>query len=86
MASGFSGLPKLRLSVSASGVAPTAIEIAPGFGDRLLAALERIGLAIALVDVGGQRQPLGPVAEPDHRRVAAGALHGVAEDQRSYCS
>ena len=57
-------------------------EIAPGLGDRLLAALDRVGLAIALVDVGRQREPLGPVAEPDHRRVAAGALHGVAEDQR----
>ena len=33
-------------------------EIAPGFGDRLLAALERIGLAIARRDVGGQRQRL----------------------------
>jgi hypothetical protein len=33
-------------------------EIAPGFRHRLLAALERIGLAIARRHVGGERQRL----------------------------
>ena len=57
-------------------------EVAPGFGDRLPAALARVRLTIALGAVGRQRQALRPVAEPDHRRAPAGPLDGVAENQR----
>ena len=55
-------------------------EIAPGFRHRLLAALERIGLAIARRHIGGQRQRLGAVVDAHHGGVAARPLHGVAED------
>ena len=61
-------------------------QIAPGLGDRLLAAFDRVGLAIALGDVGGQREALGPVAEPHHRRVAARALDVLPRISESYCS
>ncbi len=49
-------------------------EVAPGFGDRLLGALERIGVAIARRHVGGDRQRLLACrarARPPHRRPAA---------------
>ena len=80
MISGRSGLPKLRLSVSASGRPPTARDIAPGLRHRLLAALVRIGLAIARRDVGGERQRLRPVVDAHHGGIAARPLHGVAAD------
>ena len=57
-------------------------EIAPRLRDRLLSPFARIGLAIALGAVGRERQALRPVAEPDHRGVAARALDRVAEDER----
>jgi hypothetical protein len=47
MISGRSGLPKLRLSVEASGSAPTAVRLRQHFGDRLLAAFKGISLDIA---------------------------------------
>src|ERR1700731_548268 len=75
MISGRSGLPKLRLSVSADGG-----EITPGFRHRLLAAFERIGLAIARRDVRGQRQRLRTVVDAYHGGVPARALHCVADD------
>ena len=62
-------------------------EIAPGLGDRLLAALDRIGLAIALGDVGGEAR--GPwarrrAARPPRRRPGpATVLPRISE---SYCS
>ncbi len=74
MISGRSGLPKLRLSVSASGLRADRGEVAPGFGHRLLAALERIGLAVARRHVGGERERLRAVARrapPRRRRPAA---------------
>ena len=55
-------------------------EIAPAFGHRLLAAFERIGLAIARRHVGGEREALRPVLDPHHRGIAARPLHGVAAD------
>ena len=73
MISGFSGLPKLRLSVSASGARADGGEIAPGFGHRLLAAFEGIGVAIARRDIGGERKRLRAVADAHHRGVAARA-------------
>ena len=51
MISGFSGLPKLRLSVTASGIAPTAVILRQAFRHRLLGAFERIGFAIARRDI-----------------------------------
>ena len=47
-------------------------DVAPAFSDRLLAALVRVGGAIARRDVGGQRQALRPFLHPDHGGVAAG--------------
>ena len=68
--------------MSASGPRADGDQIAPRLGHRLFSALARIGGAIALGAVGGQREPLRPVAEPDHRGVAAGTLDRIAEDQR----
>ena len=64
--------------MTASGLRADRRQIAPAFGHRLLAALERIGLAIARRHVGGERQALRPVLHPHHRGVAARPLHGVA--------
>ena len=55
-------------------------EIAQSFRHRLLAALERVGLAIARRHVGGQRERLRPVIDAHHRGIAARALHRIAED------
>src|SRR5690606_12191028 len=55
-------------------------EIAPALGHRLLAALERIGLAIARRHVGSEGEALRPLLDPDHGRVAAWPLHRVAAD------
>ena len=55
-------------------------EVAPGFGDRLLAALERIGLAIARRHVGGEREAFRPVLDAHDGGIAARPLHRVAED------
>ena len=55
-------------------------EIAPAFGDRLLAALERIGLAVARRHVGGEREALRPILDTHHRGIAARPLHRVAEN------
>ena len=79
--SGRSGLPKLRLSVIGERPAAHRRDVAPGLGHRLLAALDRIGLAIARRHVGGEREALRPVVHAHDGGVAAGRLHGVAEDQ-----
>ncbi len=58
-------------------------EVAPAFGDRLLAALERIGLAIARRDVGGEGERLDRVSLDAHdTSVAARNLQRIALDQR----
>ena len=46
-------------------------DVAPRLCHSLLAALERVRLAIALGDVGGERDAFGPFADADHGRVAA---------------
>ena len=48
-------------------------DVAPGFGDRLPAALHGVGLAIALRHVGGHGEALGPVADAHDGGVAARA-------------
>ena len=55
-------------------------QIAPAFRHRLLAAFERIRLAIARRHVGCERKPFWPVFDAHHRRVAARPLHGIAEN------
>src|SRR5215467_12665021 len=55
-------------------------EIAPRLGDRLLAALERIGLTIARRHIGGQRQGLGTLVDAHDRGIAARPLYGVTEN------
>ena len=55
-------------------------EIAPGFRDRLLAALERVGMAIARGHVAGRGKPLIGAVDAHHGRIAARALHGVRHD------
>ena len=81
MISGFSGLPKFKLSVTASGRAPVGDQVAPGFRHRLLAALERVSLAVARRDVRRQREALRPIADAHDRGVAARLLYRIAEDQ-----
>jgi hypothetical protein len=85
MISGRSGLPKLRLSVIASGGADRG-DVAPGFGHRLLAALERIGLAIARRHVGGQRQPLRAVLTRTTAASPPGRCTVLPRMTWSYCS
>jgi hypothetical protein len=83
MISGRSGLPKFRLSVAASGSGAGGGQVAPAFGDRLLAALVRVGLAVARRDVGGEGERLGGMAVDAHDAgVAAGPLQRIALDQR----
>ena len=55
-------------------------DVAPALRHRLLAALERIGLAIARRHVGGHRERLRPIVDAYHRRIATGTLHRVAAD------
>ena len=55
-------------------------EIAKSFRHRLLAALERVGLAIARRHVGGERERGRPVIDAHHRGIAARALHRIAEN------
>ncbi len=81
MISGFSGLPKLRLSVAAIGSAPTAVRLRQHSAHRLLAALEGVGLAIARRHVRREGERLGRVAlDADHARIAAGPLQRIALD------
>ena len=74
MISGFSGLPKFRLSVAAKRRRADRDEVAPGFGHRLLAALERVGLHIARGHVRGEGQRLGGAMHPHHAGTQAGVL------------
>ena len=55
-------------------------DVAPGFRHRLLAAFDRIGLAITRRDIDGERQSLRSVLHPHHRGIAAGPLHGIAQN------
>ncbi len=80
MISGFSGLPKFRLSVAARGVAPHGDEVAPGLGHRLFAALERVGLDIARRHVGGEGERLGRAMDADHAGAEAGGAERVGHD------
>jgi hypothetical protein len=82
MISGRSGLPKLRLSVRPA-VRRRGGQVAPAFGDGLLAALVGVGLDIARRDVGGEGQRL--VSCPSTRTTPAsppGICSGLALDQR----
>ena len=86
MISGFSGLPKFRLSVAASGCAPHGGEVAEGLGHGLLAALDGVGPDVARGHVGGEGQRLAGAVDPDDARAEAGRAHGVGHDLVSYCS
>src|SRR5262249_59386394 len=55
-------------------------DVAPGFGHRLLAAFEWIGLAVARRHVGSERERLWPLPDPHDRGVATWPLYGVAQD------
>ena len=55
--------------------------IAPGLRHSLLAALDRIGLAITLRDICCQGEAFRPIANADHAGIAAGLLHAIAEDE-----
>ena len=58
-------------------------QIAPAFGDSLLAAFVRVGLAVARRHVGGEGQRLGGMALDAHDAgVAARNLQRIALDQR----
>src|SRR6185503_7899252 len=55
-------------------------EVAPGLGDRLPAALDGVGLAIARRAVGGDRQRLAGTVDADERGVPARRLDRVGAD------
>ena len=57
-------------------------EVAIAFGDRLLAALIRIGVAIAWGAIGAHRQPLLRAVDAHDGCVAAGALDRIGTDLR----
>ncbi|OWK24573.1 hypothetical protein AJ87_20420 [Rhizobium yanglingense] len=58
-------------------------DIAPAFGDGLLAAFERIGLDITRRDIGREGERLGRMAfDADNAGVAARKLQRIALDQR----
>ncbi len=67
--------------MTASGLPADRGDVAPGLGDRLPAALDRVGLAIARRHVGRQGEALRPVLDAHDRGVAARHLHRVAEDE-----
>ena len=55
-------------------------EVAPGLGDRLPAAFDRIGEAIARRAIGGDRERLLGAVDADQGGVAAGRLERVGAD------
>src|SRR3546814_1297497 len=55
-------------------------DIAPAFGNRLLAALVRVGIAIARRAIGADRDTLARTMHPYDRSIATGALDGVSPD------
>ena len=78
MISGFSGLPKFRLSVVASGFAPDGGQVAIGLGHRLLAAFHRVCAHVARRHVRGEDKRLVvpctrtmPAPRPGPRTVSA---------------
>jgi hypothetical protein len=86
MISGFSGLPKFRLSVVASGRAPTAQRLRIGLRHRLLAAFDRVGAHVARGDIGGEGQHLVGAVDPHDARAAPGVRIVSAMTWLSYCS
>jgi len=74
---GFSGLPKLRLSVMASGPRAGCGEIAPRFRDGLFRAFEGICAAIARRHIGGDGERLVGAMHANDGRISAGRLHRV---------
>ncbi len=77
---GLLGIAEVEIVGDRERLAADRGDVAPGFGHRLLAALERIGLAIARRHVDGERQRLRPVEHAHHGGIAARPLHGVAEN------
>jgi hypothetical protein len=95
LADAFDGADELAHDLRALGIAEVEVvggrerqgarrgEVAPALGDGLLAAFERVGLAIARRHVGGESERLGRMALDAHdASVAARDLQGVALDQR----
>ena len=80
MISGRSGLPKLRLSVIASGLPPTAVDVAPGARAPPACRPDKDRPRIARRDVDGQRQAFGPSCTRTTAASPPGALHGIAQD------
>src|SRR5690242_2506597 len=56
-------------------------EVTPAFGDRLLSALERVGLDIARRDVGRNGETLGTSFDANDAGITAGDLRRVRLDQ-----
>ncbi len=88
MISGRSGLPKLRLSVAASGSAPTAVRLRQHSATACLPPSNGIGLAVARRHVGGEGE--APcVAWPSTRTTPAsppGRCSELPWISVSYCS
>ena len=79
MVSGRSGLPKLRLSVTASGRAPTAVRLRQASATACLPPMNEFGLAVARrhIDVSASASAL---VDAHDGGIAARPLHGVAEN------
>ena len=72
MISGRSGLPKFRLLVAATGIAPDGRQVAAALGHRELRALARIEIAVAPVAVERHRDARAGLLDAHDRRIAAG--------------
>ncbi len=83
MISGPFGIAEIEIVGGGQRLGAGRGQVAPAFGDRLLAAFVRVGLAIARRHVGGEGERLGRMAVDAHDAgVAARPLQRIALDQR----
>src|SRR5262249_29029644 len=73
------GVAEIEVVSDGERLATDSGDVAPSFRDRLLAALERIGLALARRHVSRECQRLGPVKNAHDRGIATRPLHGIAQ-------
>ena len=86
MISGFSGLPKFRQSVIASGVAPTAVRLRQASATACRPPSTGIGEAVARRAVRGNGDALRRAEDAQHGGVAPGRCTVEAITMWSYCS
>ena len=78
MTSGFSGVPKFRQSVTATGVAPVTATLRYASARASCAPCVRVELAVAAVGVGRDREAeAGLLVDADHAAVVGEAESAV---------